>query len=68
MLDESENKPISQPEITAPINPAIAKKLAGRYMNGEKGYDLIERSGNLVMINAKGGFELRLRSIGKTHA
>ena len=64
MLDESQNKPILQPEITAPINPELAKKLAGRYANGEKAYDLFERGGNLVIINAKGGFELRLRSLG----
>lgn len=65
MLYEKENKPVAPPEITAPINPELAKKLVGRFANGDKAYDLFERGGNLLMINAKGGFELRLRSIGE---
>jgi CubicO group peptidase (beta-lactamase class C family)/D-alanyl-D-alanine dipeptidase len=64
MLAERENKPIPQPEITAPINREIAKKIAGRYAGDKNSYDLIERGGNLLMINSNGGFELRLRSLG----
>ncbi|MDQ3747784.1 MAG: beta-lactamase family protein, partial [Acidobacteriota bacterium] len=64
MLAERENKPLPQPEITAPIKPAIAKKIAGRYAGVKNSYDLIERGGKLVMINSAGGFELRLRSLG----
>jgi CubicO group peptidase (beta-lactamase class C family)/D-alanyl-D-alanine dipeptidase len=64
MLAERENKPLPQPEITAAIKPEIAKKIAGRYAGVKNSYDLIERGGNLVMINSNGGFELRLRSLG----
>ncbi len=64
MVAERENKPLPQPEITAPIKPEIAKKIAGRYACVKNSYDLIERGGNLVMINSAGGFELRLRSSG----
>ncbi len=65
MLAERENKPIPQPEITLPIDSGAAKKFAGRYANGEKAFDLIERAdGNLFIINTDGGFEARLRALG----
>ena len=65
MLAERENKSISQPEITLPVNAGFAKKIAGRYTSGDKAFDLIERGGNLSILNVKGGFEARLRSLGE---
>jgi len=62
MLAARENKPIPQPEITSSIDSNFAKKIAGRYTNGDKTIDLIERSGNLSILN--GGFQSRLRSLG----
>ncbi|MBA4123605.1 MAG: serine hydrolase [Acidobacteria bacterium] len=62
MLAERENKSIPQPEITAPIDSNFAKKTAGRYASGDKAIDLIERGGNLSILN--GGFQARLRSLG----
>jgi len=63
MLAERENMSISQPEITSPIDSDFAKKIAGRFTSGDKGFDLIERGGNLSILNAGGGFQARLRSL-----
>ena len=65
MLAERENKSIPQPEITSPIDSGVAKKIAGRYASGDKAIDLIERGGNLSILNVNGGFEARLRSLGE---
>ncbi len=65
MLAEKENKPVEQPEQTSPIDPDLVKKLAGRFTNGERTFDLIRRGKNLSVIDVKGGFEARLRSQGK---
>ncbi len=64
MLSERNGKTLPQPEITEPVDTQFAKKVAGRYSNGETTIDLLERGGKLFMINADGGYELRLRSIG----
>ena len=62
MLAERENKPIPLPAPTAPVAPDLAEKIAGKYVNGDKTVDLIERGGTLSILN--GGFEARLRSLG----
>ncbi|MGI8468410.1 MAG: serine hydrolase [Pyrinomonadaceae bacterium] len=65
MLAERENKPLPQPEITSPVNSDFARKIAGRYANGDKAYDLIERTDGLSILNTDGGFEARLRFLDK---
>lgn len=65
MLAERDNKPLPQPEITSPVNSDFTRKIAGRYENGDKAYDLIERADGLSILNADGGFETRLRSFDK---
>ncbi|MGI8786225.1 MAG: serine hydrolase [Pyrinomonadaceae bacterium] len=65
MLAERENKPIPQPEITVPVDSDFARKNAGRYANGDKAFDLIERTDGLSILNTDGGFETRLRSLDK---
>ena len=62
MLAERANKPLPLPDLTAPVAPDVAKKIAGKYVNGDKKIDLIERGGTLSILN--GGFEARLRSLG----
>ncbi len=66
MLAERENKSIPQPEITSPVDYKFAKKIAGRYASGDKAFDLIERGGNLSILNVDGGFQARLRSLDET--
>lgn len=64
MLNERQNKPVPQPLITEAVDPGFAKKIAGRYADGESAVDLFERGGTLWMISADGGYEMRLRSVG----
>ncbi|QQS40414.1 MAG: serine hydrolase [Acidobacteriota bacterium] len=64
MLNEKENRPVPQPEITVPVDPGFAMSIAGRYSDGGSAVDLIERGGKLRMIQADGGIELRLRALG----
>ena len=65
MLAERENKTISQPEVTSLVDSDFARKIAGRYANGDKAFDLIERTDGLTILNTDGGFEARLRTLGK---
>lgn len=64
MLAERENKPIPQPEKTSPVDSQLIRKIAGRYSDGEQTIELIKRGENLSVIETKGGFEARLRSLG----
>jgi len=64
MLATRQSKPIPPPEITTPIDPELARRLAGRYTKGDQGVDLIERGGTLSMLKINGGEQARLRSIG----
>ena len=64
MIAARQGKPVPQPEITAPIDPQLARRIAGRYMNGARGVDLIESGGRLSKLNVDGGEQARLRSIG----
>lgn len=65
MLAVRAGKPIQEPEKTSPIAPERAKLLEGRYMNSEKGFDLINSSTNeLSILSTDGGSPAALRSSG----
>jgi CubicO group peptidase (beta-lactamase class C family)/D-alanyl-D-alanine dipeptidase len=64
MLAARENKTIPQPAITFPVDPNLAHRMAGRYMQGDKGIDLIQSGGNLSVLRTDGGFLAGLRSMG----
>ncbi len=65
MLASKEGRPIPQPAITNPIVPGRAKEIAGRYVNGSKGFDLVDSATNrLSLLNINGGFPAELRSSG----
>ena len=66
MLAARAGKPIPQPEITSPVDPGFARRVAGRYVNGTKFIDLIERGGMLTKFNSEGGEQVRLRSLGSS--
>jgi CubicO group peptidase (beta-lactamase class C family)/D-alanyl-D-alanine dipeptidase len=63
MLAARDGKSI-RPEVTWLVDPETARRLAGRYVNGDKGIDLIESAGALSMLSLDGGFPAQLRSIG----
>src|SRR6185295_11566934 len=64
LLAVRESKSLPQPERTAPISREDAKRLAGRYVNGDKWLELAESVGNLTMLSSEGGSPLRLRASG----
>ncbi|MGH9872899.1 MAG: M15 family metallopeptidase, partial [Pyrinomonadaceae bacterium] len=64
MLAERQSKPVPQSETTSPVDPNLARRIAGRYMKGEKGVDLSESAGKLSILSVNGGFPAQLRSAG----
>jgi len=64
MLAMRAGRPFRQFESTTPVSTELARKLAGRYGEGEDALDLMEREGTLHMLSASGGFESQLRSSG----
>ena len=65
MLAVRDGKSIPEPAKTSPVAPDRAKLLAGRYMNGPKGFDLTDSSRNqLSILSTEGGSPAVLRSSG----
>lgn len=64
MLATRQGESIPQPEISSAVDPNLARQIAGRYINGDKGFDLIESSGKLSILSINGGYQERLRSLG----
>jgi CubicO group peptidase (beta-lactamase class C family)/D-alanyl-D-alanine dipeptidase len=64
MLAARQGRPIPQPEITSPVDPQLARRIAGRYVNGARGIDLMESGGRLSKLSTDGGEQVRLRSTG----
>jgi len=66
MLAARQGKPIPRPEITSPIDPQLASRIAGRYVNGTNSFDLVDSAGKLSKLSSAGGEQVRLRSLGDT--
>jgi CubicO group peptidase (beta-lactamase class C family)/D-alanyl-D-alanine dipeptidase len=64
MLAIREGKPIPEPEISSPVDPQLARRIAGRYRNGTEGFDLKVSGNELSMLNTNGGEPERLRALG----
>ena len=64
MLALRSGKPLPTSETTKPMPVELARKLAGRYGEGDDAVDLMEREGTLHMLPVGGGFELQLRQMG----
>lgn len=63
MLAAREGKPIPKPETTSQVDAVTAKKAAGRYISGDKSFDLSERGGSLSILDLSGGYDTRLRAL-----
>ncbi|MEP6705657.1 MAG: serine hydrolase domain-containing protein, partial [Acidobacteriota bacterium] len=50
MLAVRDGEPVPELEKTSPVARDLAKQFAGRYVNGEKGFDLIDNSANPLSI------------------
>ena len=66
MLAAREGKPIPHSEITSPVDPGFAARVAGRYVSGAKAVDLVERGGTLSKLSSDGGDQVRLRALGSS--
>ncbi len=64
MLASRSAKPLPKFESTKPVPLELARKLAGRYGEGDGAVDLFERAGTLHMLPASGDFESELRMLG----
>ncbi|MGH9945065.1 MAG: serine hydrolase, partial [Pyrinomonadaceae bacterium] len=64
MFAARQGKPVPQLEITTPVDPELARRIEGRYVNGARNVDLIESGGKLSKFSSDGGEQVRLRSIG----
>jgi D-alanyl-D-alanine dipeptidase len=56
-------QPLPEIERTSAIAPERARALAGRYGAGERAVDLLEQSGRLYMLPARGGMRVELRTL-----
>ena len=57
-------RPLPVMDRPAAVTPETARRLAGRYGTGERALELIEQSGRLFLLPARGGFRGELRSLG----
>jgi CubicO group peptidase (beta-lactamase class C family)/D-alanyl-D-alanine dipeptidase len=64
MLAARQAKPLPAIPETAAVEPALARKLAGRYQAGDKAFDLMELAGKLWLLPRRGGFRMELRQSG----
>ncbi len=62
-LAAREHKALPPVELTALIDPAQARKLAGYYGGGPGAFELDEREGKLFMLPESGGFQREIRSL-----
>ncbi len=63
MLAARRGKPLPKLEISQPIKPERARKLAGRYGHDEDLIDVVDRNGKLLM-GPLGGLTLEIRAMG----
>jgi serine beta-lactamase-like protein LACTB len=66
MLAVKEGKPLPVIEETKPVSVAKARQLAGRYKNGNRWLDLLERDGHLWALPDRGGYRRELRELGES--
>lgn len=65
MLAAREGRPLPEPDVTSPVAPELARRLAGRYADGEDEVELSERGATLSRLWLRGGFPARLRAAGE---
>ena len=66
MLAARAGKLLPQISETRPLDPALARRLDGRYGEGAKAVDLSERNGRLYYLPARGGERIEVRQAGES--
>ena len=64
MLSARTGKPLPEIPFTQPVDPALARRLDGRYGTGSEAIDLTERTGKLYYLPARGGEQPEVRRSG----
>lgn len=64
MLAHKESRRLITPDRTTPVEPSLARELAGRYRTGEAGVDIEERDGRVYVTPADGGYRVEVRALG----
>lgn len=64
ILDRRQGRPLTAPAKTTPVPADLARKLAGRYGQGDDAVDLVYLNGKLTMLPVSGGSQLELRQLG----
>jgi CubicO group peptidase (beta-lactamase class C family)/D-alanyl-D-alanine dipeptidase len=64
LLASKKGEPLPEIEMTTPVAPDVAQRLAGRYGEGEPAVELTAHDGKLFLTPSRGGFRLELRSRG----
>jgi CubicO group peptidase (beta-lactamase class C family)/D-alanyl-D-alanine dipeptidase len=65
MLAVKHGAPAPKMTMPAPLTPAEAKALAGRYQNKDASFDLVESAGRLWLYPGQGGIRSELRKLGE---
>jgi CubicO group peptidase (beta-lactamase class C family)/D-alanyl-D-alanine dipeptidase len=65
LLALKKGEPLPAIETTAPLAPALARRLDGHYNTGDGAAELSARGDKLFLFPARGGFRLELRTRGK---
>src|SRR5205823_14263377 len=61
MLAVRAGKSLPQIPVTRPVDAAVARRLDGRYGEGDKAVDLIEQNGKLHYLPVRGGEQIEVR-------
>lgn len=61
MLAARAGKSLPEIQVTRPVDATLARRLDGRYGDGGKAVDLIERNGRLDYLPARGGEQIEVR-------
>ena len=64
ILERREGKPLTLPPPTSPVAPDLARKIAGRYGEGDDAIDLTYLNGKLTALRVNRGYQLQLRQSG----
>ncbi len=62
LLARRDGRPLPEPEVTTPVDPSLARRLAGRYVRGEATAELVPRDGELYLHRSDEEQRLRLRN------
>ena len=64
MLEAKSGKALHAIPATEPVSAELIRKVAGRYGDGDKAVDLIQRGNELYLQRCSGGTQMRLRRLG----